>query len=316
MTTETAIIDRATEWHFAQPTLDEAGWERFVAWLEADPAHAAAFDRVAMADRLIADLRFPDQAPAGVRILPMRPRLAALPRRQMAWGIGGTAIAASLALLLMPLALPRAGQPYTLTTAPGEHRTVTLDDGTAIAMNGSTRLRLDRADTRIAALDSGQATFRVHHDSGKAFTLTSGDLTVRDMGTVFDVTRAADRLDVQVGEGSVMFQPDGDAIVLKRGHALIAHEATNSVALATVAPETVGGWQTGNLSFTNETLATMFAAVERRYGTKVVLERPLPQRQFTGMVSLSGSADRDIPHLAALIGARWRRNGEQWVLAP
>jgi transmembrane sensor len=309
------IIDQATGWHLAQATLDAAGWERFVGWLEASPANAAAFDRVTVADRLIADARFPAAAPAGVRILPQRPRFA-VPRRRMAWGIAGTAIAASLVALLMPLALPRATQPYTLTTAPGEHRNVRLDDGTEIAMNGDTRLRLDHGDLRTAALDRGQATFRVRHDSGKPFTLISGALTVQDMGTVFDVTRARDRLDVQVAEGSVMFQPAHDAIVLKRGQALVAREDAHSIALSTVAPESVGGWQQGQIAFTGETVAAVFAAVERRYGTKVVLEKSLPDRQFTGMVSLSGSADRDIAHLATLIGARARRNGEQWVLAP
>ncbi|WP_267381181.1 MULTISPECIES: FecR domain-containing protein [unclassified Sphingomonas] len=320
MQTSDDIIDQATLWQLRQPTLDAAGWEAFVLWLEASPAHAVAMDRVALADRLIADAR-PSAPAAGIPVLPMRSqarhsRLAALPRRRIGWGIAGTAIAASLALLLMPLALPRGAQPYVLTTAPGEHRTVRLDDGTEIAMNGGTRLRLDHADQRVAVLDRGQAMFRVHHDEGKAFTLVSGDLSVRDMGTVFDVTRTGDRLDVQVAEGSVMFQPDGDAIVLKRGHALTAREDRHSVALATVAPETVGGWQQGQIAFVDETVSAVFAAVERRYGTKVVLEHGLPERQFTGMVALSGSVDRDIPHLATLIGAKARRNGEQWVLAP
>ena len=319
MTIDDDIIDRATAWHLSQATLDAPGWERFVEWLEASSANAAAFDRVAMADRLIATVPEPAAAPAGIRILPIAPgrsRFAAMPRRRLAWGIGGTAIAASLALLLMPLALPRAAQPYTIDTAPGEHRTVRLDDGTEIAMNGDTQVRLDRTDLRMAALDRGQATFRVHHDEGKAFTLTSGNLTVRDMGTVFDVTRAGDRLDVQVAEGSVMFQPDADAIVLKRGHALTAREKLGSVTLATVAPGTVGGWRDGHIAFTGETVSTVFDALERRYGTHVVLESGLPERHFTGMVALTGSADRDIPHLATLIGARARRNGDQWFVAP
>lgn len=40
----------------------------------------------------------------------------------------------------------------------------------------------------------------------------------------------------------------------------------------------------------------------------------LAQRPFTGMVVLTGKAERDVPHLAALIGADWRHDGEDWII--
>ena len=58
------------------------------------------------------------------------------------------------------------------------------------------------------------------------------------------------------------------------------------------------------------------AAVKRRYGIDVALDAGLSGHSFTGMVEMTGTATRDIPHLAALIGAKWRRTGDQWILAP
>ena len=47
----------------------------------------------------------------------------------------------------------------------------------------------------------------------------------------------------------------------------------------------------------------------------LVLSADLSRRPFTGMIHVTGAADRDVPHLADLIGANWRRDGKSWILA-
>lgn len=305
-----SITDRAIGWHVRQPEMDGGAWAEFVAWLEASPAHADAYDRVATLDRLLPEL------PAAVAFVPPVAANDDAPRHRWLWSVGGTAIAAGIAALLMPMALSRGAQPYELETRPGEHRTVALADGTRIEMSGDTRLRLDHRDLRVASLESGEAVFHVRHDAGDPFTLHSGALTVRDVGTVFDVTRAGPRLDVAVAEGSVMFQPKGDAILLKPGQVLTAREDMHSVSVGNVAPDLVGSWRSGRQSFAGEPLSAVFESLHRAYGVQVKLEGDLPMRPFTGMVAMTGAGEQDIPHLAALIGATWRRSGDQWILAP
>jgi len=242
MTEGRDIVDQAIGWHLRQAELSSAEWHDFVLWLEADAAHAAAYDRVALDDALLADLPRPAPRAAPTRFVPARPR-------RWTWAVGGTAIAAGIAALVMPLAMAPSSAAYTVRTAPGEKRTVTLADGTRIDMNGGTTLRLDRNDPRVASLDAGEAVFAVHHDSGKAFVLHSRDLAVQDVGTVFDVVRHDKRLYVAVAEGSVSFQPGRDAIVLKAGDALIARQDINQVARVPVAIDAVGGWRSGRLTF-------------------------------------------------------------------
>ena len=284
----------------------EGDWIAFVDWLEADPANACAYDRVAADDRTMPAIPAPIAPPAARPLLP----------RRWAFGIGGTAIAASLVALLLPAMLPQAAMPYSVTTRPGEQRTIALADGTRIDLDGGTRIDLDKARPRSVTLAAGEAVFHVRHDAADPFTLHSGDLTVRDIGTVFDVTRAGQRLDVAVAEGSVMFQPDRDALTLAAGKRLSADEHLGSVTLGSVEPAAVGGWRDGRIAFAGDPLSSVFAAIDRRYGVTVRLAPGLSDRPFTGMVALTGAADRDIPHLAALIGATWRRDGEQWILTP
>lgn len=304
-------IERAIDWHIRQAELTEDGWQAFVAWLEV-PANALAYDRVALDDRLLDEVRFP--ATAANDTAPLTADDA--PKRRWPWALAGSALAASLVALLAPSLMPTAADPYRIQTRAGERRSVQLADGTRIEMNGGTSLQLDRADARIASLESGQAVFHVTHDARHPFAVRSGDILIRDVGTVFDVARSGSRLDVQVAEGSVLFQPDREALLLKPGNALTAQEKTHELIRSTVAPAIVGGWREGTLSFTGETLDTVFASIQRQYGIDVRLEAGLPHRPFTGMVQMTGAADRDIPHLAALIGARVRRDGEQWILAP
>jgi len=306
------IVDQAIDWHLRQAELSSAEWHDFVVWLEADAAHAAAYDRVALDDALLADLPRQAVSPplaAPARFVSMRPR-------RWPWAVGGTAIAAGIAALVMPIALTPGSAAYTVRTAPGESRSVTLADGTRIDMNGGTTLRLDRNDPRVASLDTGEAVFTVHHDGGKAFVLQSRGLAVQDVGTVFDVVRHDKRLYVAVAEGAVSFQPGRDAIPLTAGNALVVREDINQVARVPVAVDAVGGWRSGRLTFNGTPLGEVAAAIRRTNGADVRFDADLSGRPFTGMVRLTGDAAKDIPHIAALVGARWRRDGERWVISP
>ena len=310
------IIDQAIDWHIRQADMTDRDWRAFVLWLEADPAHAAAFDRVSIDQDLLAHQ--PAAAPVALPLTPANDQFAPArrSRQRWIWAVGGTAVAAGLVALVMPLAMAPASDPYWLQTRPGQRQDVALADGTRIELSGGSRLQLDRRNPRLASLETGEATFHVRHDDHDPFTLRSGDLTVRDLGTVFNVARDGTRLDVQVAEGSVLFQPDADAVKLTAGTALSAREDSSSLALSHVAVDTVGGWRRGRLAFTGEPLAHVADTIHRLYGTNLTLDPGLSVRPFTGMVRLTGAAERDIPHLAALVGAGWRRDGERWILSP
>ena len=325
MGTDTTIMaarDQAIDWHLRQAELTEAGWGEFIAWLE-NPVNARAYDRVAAADRLLGDVEH--AATAATFVVPANdvdplPTPLSMPARHGArrwgWSVGGLAVAASLALLVVPMVRTPGAQPYWLETKAGERSDTTLADGTRIEMNGATRIGLDHADPRVAVLERGEAVFHVTHDPAHPFSVRSGELTVQDVGTVFDMTRSGVRLDVAVAEGSVVFQPGREHVALAAGQALSAREDTHEVVRSDVAADLVGGWRGGHLSFAGASLGDVAAAIQRQYGIALALESGLSHRSFTGMVAMSGSAERDIPHLAALIGAEWRHQGDQWILVP
>ena len=309
------IVDRAIDWHLRQAEMSDDDWRAFVTWLEADPAHAQAFDAVALDMTLLAERA--DLYPAPAAPIERQQVAPARPRRIWAWAGGGIAVAAaaSLTLMIAPTG-SSGGASYAVETKPGERQTVALVDGTKIELNGATRLILDNANPRVATLEAGEATFHVRHDPRDPFTLHSGTLTVQDMGTVFNVERDGARFDVQVAEGSVLFQPKQQALTLQAGAAVSAREDLGSIAVTKIDVAKVGMWRSGAVVFSGEPFGRVTTAIRRIDGAILSVEPSLSQRPFTGMVRLSGKAGQDVPHIAALIGAEWHHDGERWTISP
>ena len=298
----------AIDWHLRQPSMTADDWALFIAWLESDPAHSAAYDSVALVDNDLASL---PPVKTKVPLSPVVPRRTVrLPSRRWV----GTAIAASLVALVGTMLWAPRGDTQVIATVAGAPRVLTIGDGTRIAINGATRLTLDRSDPRHVALETGEALFEVRHDPDHPFSVSTGRFVIQDVGTVFNVARSGSRLAIAVAEGSVVFDPGHQAIVLTPGRALVLDEASGTVTLG--RSNDIGGWRRNELVFSGEPLATVADAVMRRSGSRIRLEGGLSTLPFTGNIHLSGDAARDARHLALLTGTRAHDDGGIWVLSP
>jgi transmembrane sensor len=300
--------EQAIDWHVRQREMSAAEWDAFATWLEDSPANARAYDAVAMADALLVA---PVDEPQ-----PIVTETPVAANDNRGWGrwwlMGG--VAAAVALVAGPVLMQTRPDIRVEQTRPGETRVIALNDGTQVELAGGSRLRLDRNDTRVATLESGQALFRVRHDASAPFELRSGDVAIRDVGTVFDVRREGARLDVTVAEGAVALAPRGQAVQLTAGQGARLDEAQGSLRRVQVDPAMVGGWRRGLLDLDGETVDAIAARLQSAYGMRIAVEGPLAKRSVTGLVRVTGDASRDVPRLAKLIGAEWRQSGGDWIL--
>jgi transmembrane sensor len=290
--------DEAVDWviRMAEP---DADWDDFTAWLEADPARAERYDRAATA---LADAAAQRQ-PAPTAPVPItRPR----PGR---W-IGG-AIAAALVGAVGIGVWTQAPRPYTVETAAGERRTVMLGDGSSVLVAGASKVRLDRRDPRTATVERGEMLFRVRHDAARPFTVAVGDLRLVDLGTVFDVKAVGGRTRVAVAEGAVMVDPDGAAMRLDAGQAMLADGAT--IQRLAVDPADVGGWRDGRLAFDGAPLSEVAADLSRQLGRRVVAAPAVAARPFRGTID-TRSIGGDPRLLGRLLGVEVRPAAGGWVL--
>lgn len=174
-------------------------------------------------------------------------------------------------------------------SATGQNRDIALPDGSRIILGGASRLSVRFADDqRQVMLEAGEAYFQVVHDVRRPFEVDAGGVTVRDIGTAFDVRRAAGEVAVAVTQGQVRVAAAGDA-----AHALDAgaeqrvvwSAATRALSLGTTTPEQAAGWRSNRLEFVDEPLAVVVASVNRYSARPVRLDgTDLAGLSFTGTV--------------------------------
>lgn len=300
------IDEQALDWVIRTRDPDFTDWEAFTAWLEAAPAHAAAYDVLAAADAGLPAMLPPERA------LPEPANdTGTSPWRRWRWVAGG-GIAAALVAMVSIGTIQRA-DPYSVATAPGEQREIALSDGTRIAMNGATVIRLDHANLRVATLERGEAMFTVHHDSGAPFRVTVGGAVLEDAGTVFNVAHDGDLTRVGVAEGAVIYNPGEEGIALAPGRALRVRGDARPV-VAAIAPEAVGSWHAGRLVYTNATMGEVTDDIARSLGVAVRSGPGAGAMHFTGTIALDRDPARFFAGAAPLLGVKARRQGDGWVL--
>lgn len=292
-----------------------ADWDGFTAWLEADPAHNAAYeaalDEMAAADDLF-DLPAEPLPVAANDEDGVRP----LPR----WRV--QAVAACAALVAMAggwFALDRqAPARVEYATAMGERRTVVLDDGSRVILNGGTRLSLDAGNPRDVAMAGGEAVFDVKHDASRPFVITTADGTrLVDIGTRFNVDSRDGALDVAVAEGAVMYQGGrvgGGDIRLDAGEVLTRATRDARPVKRSVAAEEVGAWQSGQLYYTDATLADVAADLSRNIGVTVGADKAIAARRFSGTITLDGDAAAVMARIGPVLGVGTRKQDRGWRL--
>lgn len=303
----------AIDWHIRLREGRAEDWEAFTRWLEQDQAHNAAYEAVALEDAAL------DEAFSATPIVqaPANDDEGVLPsarRARWTWGIGAVA-ALMLVTLLSRLMLAPSSSLYPVETAPGAMRVVALPDGSEVTLNGGTRILLDRKNVRYAALERGEARFRVVHDESNPFVVHAGDDQVLDVGTVFNMVRDAGGLIVEVSEGAVRFNPDRQAVDLTAGQTLRARNGSAAVQISRKAPELIGSWKTGRLSYHDETFATIAADLSRSLGIRVTASPDIASRRFTGAILIEQDREQLFRRISALLGVNATRGATGWQLS-
>lgn len=298
--------EEALGWIIRTRDPDFVEWDAFTQWLEGDPARAAAYDALMVADDELAaivpdesvNLPTPANDPGDARRSPKR------------WIIGGAMAAAMVAAI--SLGIMKRTDIYTVTTHPGETRTIALEDGTRIELNGGTRLRLDHRNARFAALDSGEAAFTVRHDASDPFRVTVGDAVFEDAGTIFNIVHTDKATRIGVSEGRVIYNPKAEAITLNAGRAL--EDDAAGLRLMAVAPDAVASWRQGRLVYDNAPVTDISADIARSLGVALTATPGARAMRFTGTIMLDREPARFFAAAAPLMGLSAVRQGDGWML--
>ena len=256
------VRDEAAQWfvRLQDGPLSAQERQRFDAWRGAHPAHQYEIDVLQglwNATDLLPKARLQALGEAPVE----RPGRRALIRYAVAASVVAVAVGLSVFSVFEP-------KPYNaeFSTQVGEHRQVTLPDGSVMDLNSRSVVAVHYAKGRRGVeLKQGEAMFSVQHDAGRPFVVAAGAGQVTVTGTRFDVRLDADqtRVAVEAGTVKVQGQASDHIVTLTAGRGTHVDPQGEVAAAYAVNPEELTAWRSGKLVFNNATLSEVAREVSR-----------------------------------------------------
>jgi len=267
-----AVLHRTDDAQAPSYDVDDA-WDQLSDRLDLDPDQAAE----APTPSRQADDRSPRAPDQGAAIRMRWPALAM----------------AVLALCAVGLGAWWWSQPVSVTTAAGERTTVTLPDGSTVALNGATTLSYPRgfrdlpliSPTRRRVRLDGEAFFSVV-ESNRTFRVETPNAQVEVLGTAFTVrTRADDgppATTVALESGRVRFLSQSESNRGQPGGVVLSKAGQTSHAVGPEAPSApttvqlkyVQAWREGGFAIADASLPTVLRELERQFGVTLRLRVP------------------------------------------
>lgn len=232
----------------------------------------------------------------------------------------GAAIAACLAILILTFQLLSSVQnrwkgteANIISTALGEQRSVTLDDGSVVFVNTQSRIAVTYSDEyRTVEVERGEALFDVEENADRPFRVIAGDTIAEALGTRFNVRYINDEAEVSVIQGTVAVTRDGylfkeldrsqsDAdvadlievgalddgrIILVAGESAELSATSWVPTLAVTNADVVSAWTTRRLMFDEDRLEDIAAEFNRYNRVRLVIEsETLSNERLSGVFS-------------------------------
>lgn len=343
----TPIAEQAARWWVV---LNEEGCtaadrEAFAVWVQRSPERVEAFLRMSMVSSALhsSEIRWPDtpmedliqQARAATaKVIPLHHASKAAtgatePVRNSLWRRNTRRfLAASAAALFAAAWVLWTAGPDRYRTGLGEQRSVVLGDGSIVTLNTSSEIGVEYGEERrFIRLRSGEALFNVAHDVARPFDVAAGNITVRAVGTQFNVDRRADRTTVTVVEGTVrvstsMDGPQRTAPGSNRAPAepleelIIAAQQIVVTPSGMTAPERVPdvapvtAWTQRQLVFENQPLSEVTAEFNRYNRRRILIEAAeLQSLRVTGVFQTNDSASL-LAFISAIPGVDVQPDGD------
>ncbi len=287
------LLDEAEAWHRALER-EDADWDGYILWLEADPCRGRAFDQVELAHRIVderignlVDPEFIDLPPA-----------APASRRGWLYGLGAAALA--IAIAVPALWLQASDTVYA--TRLGETRSIALGSGIKADLAPASRLVVHGRDATNLELAAGDVVFTVAHDPNRHLSIDVGGYSVSDIGTIFALGLSANAVKLGVAEGHLSITPDGGTTtIVSAGQQLIALRDRKTLRMEAIDRKAIGSWRQGRLTYVDTPLAVVASDISRYSGKTVTVDPAIGDQSFSGVLAI-GDGSKLLADLAEIQG--------------
>ncbi|MGV3557059.1 FecR family protein [Larkinella arboricola] len=216
----------------------------------------------------------------------------------------------------------RAGLITQEEIAPrGIRRSVQLSDGSLVKLNSDTKMSFPQTfngSKRTVAL-KGEAFFNVERDESKPFIISLEGVTIKVLGTSFNVKNYTDEQEVEVtvrsGRVSVSLESDSSAsIILEKDQKLTFNKNTDTFHITGVNAEQESSWINGSLQFNKTPLRNVEHTLEKWYNVDIIIQdESLYKASLTGS-HLNESLVSMLESVTYAIGAQYKIQGRTIVI--
>lgn len=153
-------------------------------------------------------------------------------------------------------------------------RTDTLADGSRVTLNKFSSLVLPvkwgRA-SRVARL-TGEAFFQVVHERNRPFTVEIGSVTIRDVGTSFNVRSVNGTTEVIVEDGAIIVTDSALTVRAAAGEKVVITAGHGGISKTTADDKLYQYYRTRKFVCHKTPLSEFVAALNEAYGVKIVVQ--------------------------------------------
>ncbi|HEX5155169.1 MAG TPA: FecR domain-containing protein [Parafilimonas sp.] len=149
----------------------------------------------------------------------------------------------------------------------------TLPDGSVITLNKNTVLHYPTAfkgKTRTVQL-KGEAFFAVAHDTTKPFIVQADGVSIRVVGTAFNVKNYDSSIQVIVENGIVQVSNAKQSVLLHKGEQVFIKDSNSEFAPSTVTDSLYNYYRTKEIICNNTPLPAVIATINEVYNAHIVL---------------------------------------------
>lgn len=153
----------------------------------------------------------------------------------------------------------------------------TLSDGSVVTLNKNSVLEYPSKfgdKQRQVVLAKGEAFFNVTPDKEKPFLIKSGNLSIRVVGTSFNVKLKNGNVEVIVESGKVQVSKGKRKIFLKPGEKILVSEHTDELKKEMTSDLLYNYYRTKEFVADDTPLWRMVEALNEAYDSKIVIKNP------------------------------------------
>lgn len=205
---------------------------------------------------------------------------------------------------------------------------IKLPDGTEIWLNAATQIRFATSFQhdlqRIVYLDKGEAFFKVRHNQERPFSVISGSIVTRDIGTAFNIRAYDLRNDyrVAVASGEVRVERTAKAgnsdilsTQLRAGDALFYNPDTRQTQITKKDISSINAWHTqGTLYFDEMTIVQIGQEISRHFNTDVIINKPERCKRRYTINAANESLTEVLQQLTLVTGISYKLDSNQLTI--